>query len=208
MRGITTLLPFLLATFLSAAPATAQAPQQAQALVEQTTRQVLTRLDEQKEALQADPEGIYLLVEDLVLPHFDFERMSRWVLGRYWRQADESQQQRFVELFRDLLVRTYARALLEYSDQEVRFEPLRPGADARTVSVRSRIQQAGGYSINLDYALFTDGETWKVYDISVNGVSLVTNYRAAFATEIRRGGMEGLLMHLESLVRRARENDG
>lgn len=205
---IAVLLAALLMPLLAATPVVAQDPEQAQALVQTTTEQVLERLRTQEEALDADPSGIYPLVEDLVLPHFDFERMSRWVLGKFWRQADEAQQQRFVGLFRDLLVRTYAKALLEYKDQEVRFDPLRAGSDPRTVSVRSRIQQPGGYSVNLDYALFQNSEAWKVYDISVNGVSLVTNYRNSFATEIRRGGMDGLLTHLEGLVRRARESDG
>ena len=172
----------------------------AQQLVIDTSTQVLERLRRDRERLQANPELIYPLVEDLVLPHFDFERMSIWVLGKNWRKADTQQQQRFTEQFRTLLVRTYAKALLEYTDQEINYLPFHAEADAKRVTVRTEIAQPGGVNIPINYSMFLNRQgEWKVYDISVDGVSLVTNYRSTFASEIRQGGIDKLLTRLAEM---------
>lgn len=180
---------------LSSAPL--QAADEAQQLVMDTSTKVLERLRQDREKLQANPELIYPLVEDLVLPHFDFERMSIWVLGKNWRKADKQQQQQFTEQFRTLLVRTYAKALLEYTDQNINYLPFHTEEDAKRVTVRTEVTQPGGVNIPINYSMFLnqDGQ-WKVYDISVDGVSLVTNYRSSFASEIRQGGIDKLLARL------------
>jgi len=189
----------VLALLLAASPAL-QAAEAAQQLVIDTSTKVLERLKADREKLQSNSDLIYPLVEDLVLPHFDFERMSIWVLGKNWRKADEAQRQQFVKEFRTLLVRTYAKALLEYTDQKINYLPFHAEADAKRVTVRTEVNQGGGPAIPINYSMFLnrDGE-WKVYDISVDGVSLVTNYRTSFASEIRSGGIDNLLNRLVAM---------
>jgi len=155
---------------------------------------VLARLKADSERLKADSDLIYPLVEDLVLPHFDFSRMSIWVLGKNWRLADAAQQQQFTNEFRTLLVRTYAKALLEYTDQSMSYLPMHAEEGADKVTVKTEILQNGGPTIPLHYSMYLNKEgAWKVYDIKVDGVSLVSNYRSSFATEVRNGGIPKLL---------------
>ncbi len=184
----------------------AEDAQQAQTMVQETTQQVTARLKSERAQLEENPDLIYPLVQDLILPHFDFERMSRWVLGRHWRSADATQQQEFIGQFRSLLVRTYAKALLEYTDQSIDMLPLRPGERPDRATVRTEVKQSGGYAVAINYELYLGSDGWKVYDISVDGISLVTNYRASFNEEIQKGGMGGLLTHLAEL--NARKGEG
>jgi phospholipid transport system substrate-binding protein len=183
---------------LLASPLLQAAAEEAQQLVVDTSTRVLERLKQDRKKLLAKPELIYPLVEDLVLPHFDFERMSIWVLGKNWHKADRQQQQQFVEQFRTLLVRTYAKALLEYTDQKLNYLPFHAEADAKRVTVRTEVAQPGGVNIPINYSMFLN-DHWKVYDISVDGVSLVTNYRSTFASEIRQGGIDKLLARLAEM---------
>jgi phospholipid transport system substrate-binding protein len=183
---------------LLASPLLQAAAEEAQQLVVDTSTRVLERLKQDREKLLGKPDLIYPLVEDLVLPHFDFERMSIWVLGKNWRKADRQQQQQFVEQFRTLLVRTYAKALLEYTDQKLNYLPFHAEADAKRVTVRTEVTQPGGVNIPINYSMFLN-DHWKVYDISVDGVSLVTNYRSTFASEIRQGGIDKLLARLAEM---------
>ncbi|RMD71200.1 MAG: ABC transporter substrate-binding protein, partial [Gammaproteobacteria bacterium] len=127
----------------------AHAQQDPLQLVQQTAERMLAEIRAHKAELQQHPERIYDLVEDIVLPHFDFERMSRLVLGRYWRSATPEQRRRFVKEFRMLLVRTYANALLEYSDQKLSYGPVRGSGDE--VTVHTEVAQPGGLPIPIDY---------------------------------------------------------
>lgn len=166
------------------------------ALVRQTSDRMLAMLKEQHDVIKAEPKRLYGLVDDIVLPHFDFERMARWVLGKHWRQANPEQQRAFVDQFRTLLVRTYGTALLEYSDQKVNFLPTRIGADAKDAVVRTEVLKAGGPSIPISYSMIHNADGWKVYDVTIDGISLVSNYRTTFATEIRSSGIDGLIKRL------------
>jgi phospholipid transport system substrate-binding protein len=201
------LFGLLVTTLLLAAlarPALAAHP--AEQLVIDTTEKVLARLKADSARLKADSSLIYPLVEDLVLPHFDFERMSIWVLGKNWRSADKAQQQQFTNEFRNLLVRTYAKALLEYTDQRLRYLPFHAENSADKVTVKTEIEQQGGPSIPLHYSMYLNkGGEWKVYDIKVDGISLISNYRSSFATEIRNGGIPRLL---DKLVQMNQGGDG
>lgn len=177
-------------------------------LVEATTERVLARLEAQRAELEAEPGRLYGIVNDIVLPHFDFVRMSRWVLGRrYWTEASDEQKRRFVLAFRDLLVRTYATALFDYTGQKVNVLPLRGDpADQRDVRVQTEVQQPGGPPIAIHYNMYRDMQgAWKVYDVSVEGVSLLSSYRSSFSSEIRRSDLESLIQQLE---KRARERNG
>lgn len=166
-------------------------------LARRTTEKMLQVVREHRQELQRDPSMIYDLVKELVLPHFDFELMSRFVLAQHWRTATPAQRERFVDEFRELLVRTYGTSLAEYSGQSVEFEPMRSEASAGRVTVRSNIKQADGPPVALDYKLYKKrGEGWKVFDVIVEGVSLVQNYRSSFRSEIQRDGLDALIKQL------------
>ena len=165
-------------------------------LVHQASAQVLDALANEGDALSADPPRLYALVDTVLLQHMDFERMSRWVLGKHWRSATPEQRQRFVQEFRGLLVRTYATALASYSGQRVEFIAERPGASPEEVVVRTEIQQAGSPPIPVNFSLYRRDGTWKAYDVQIDGISLVANYRTSFAAEVRNGGVEGLIQSL------------
>jgi phospholipid transport system substrate-binding protein len=172
-----------------------------QELVKATTDQALSRLQHDREALKKNPEGIYDLVQEVITPHFDFVRISAWVLGKYWRTASKEQKLRFVKAFRTLLVQTYGVVLLDYSDQELRYLPLRDDPASGDVTVRTEVVQPNGQVVSINYRLYLRKEEWMVYDISVDGVSLVTNFRTSYATEIKQSGLETLIERLEAKIK-------
>lgn len=174
------------------------AAESAEDVVRQTTSEVLTRLDADKDALKSDPKRLFELIDEVVLPKFDFERMSRWVLGRNWNAADAAAQEQFVYEFRRLLVRTYGTALLEYSNQRVNVLPATAEEGAGTVTVRTEVLRADGRPIAINYRLHESGGEWKVFDVAIEGVSLVSTYRSSFADEVRKGGIDGLIRNLSS----------
>jgi len=134
----------------------------------------------------------------MILPLFDFRFMSQSALGRFWRNASEGQREALTVEFRELLVRTYASALLDYSDQKVELLPVRYPPDATRVTIPTRLQAPGAPPIPIDYRLRLNGDKWLIYDVVIDGVSLVTNYRSQFAAEVRRGGVDGLIRTLAS----------
>ncbi|HCU89512.1 MAG TPA: toluene tolerance protein [Gammaproteobacteria bacterium] len=162
-------------------------------IVRNTTDQVLGRVQSDRDALRQDPAKMYLLVAELIFPHFDFQIMARWVLGTHWKEADEATRAEFVDQFRKLLVRTYATALLEFSDQAITYPDDSAIVKGRTVEVRQEIEQSGSEPILIGYRLHNTLGNWKVFDVTVDGVSLVRTYRASFASLIRDGGLLGLI---------------
>lgn len=202
MRRLFSILALWVGLLFLGAVAAQAAQQGPQELVESTADTVLKKLKEQREELEKNPSGIYDLVNQYILPHFDFERMSRWVLGRYWRQATPEQQDRFVKEFRTLLVRTYATSLLEYVDQKIVYLPMRGDPASGEVTVRSEVQQPGGFPIPVTYDLYKNDGEWKVYDVAIDNVSLVANYRASFGREVRQKGLDSLI---EQLAERNRQ---
>jgi phospholipid transport system substrate-binding protein len=185
----------LVVLWVGAAGAQASGPDP-QVLVRETADRVLAQVTAHQEELNKDPGGIYALVESLVLPHFDFMRMSQAALGRYWRDATEDQRQRLAREFQELLVRTYAVALLNYSGQKIEYMPVRLQPDARDVTISTRVSAGGAPPVPINYRLARDGDLWKVYDVVIDGVSLVSNYRSSFANEVRRAGIDGLIQQL------------
>jgi len=179
-------------------PLAGQAASGPQELVKETTDQTLLRLQRDREALQQNPDGIYDLVKEVITPHFDFVRISAWVLGKYWRTASKEQKLRFVTAFRTLLVQTYGVVLLDYTEQEIRYLPLRDDPASGDVTVRTEVIQPNGDTVAINYRLYSNHGAWKVYDISVEGVSLVTNFRTSFATEIKQSGLDSLIQRLEA----------
>jgi len=177
--------------------ARADTPDRASAVVKDTTDRMLQVLQKRRAEIDARPQIIYGLVDEIVVPNFDFERITQYAMGRFWRQADAGQRQVLVEEFRRLLVRTYAKALLNYSGQAIRILPLRPSREGR-ILVQTEINQPGGPTVPIDYQMYLKESAWKVYDVVIDGVSLVANYRGSFAEEIRRGGIAGLIQALKT----------
>lgn len=190
------LLPWLLPVFLLL-PGIAAATGDPAALVRKVTDDVLTILRQDKSIQGGDRRRAVSLIESEVAPHFDFPRMTGLAVGRAWQRADAGQRQALTGEFRLLLVRTYANALTSFRDQTVTFGPSRTGSDGQ-VTVRSRINRPGATPIALDYSLVQSGGDWKVFDVAVDNVSLVTNYRSTFAEEIDKGGVDGLLKLLQT----------
>ena len=165
-------------------------------IVRNTTDQVLDRVQSDRDALRQDPAKMYVLVAELIFPHFNFQIMARWVLGTHWKEADEATRTEFVDQFRKLLVRTYATALLEFSDQVITYPDDSAIVKGRTVEVRQEIDQSGSEPILIGYRLHNTLGNWKVFDVTVDGVSLVKTYRASFSSLIRDGGLLGLIAGL------------
>ncbi|MDZ7750812.1 MAG: ABC transporter substrate-binding protein [Gammaproteobacteria bacterium] len=165
-------------------------------LVKETADRVISQVRADREALVKNEALIHELVNEVVLPHFDFERMSKWVLGRYWREASPEQRERFEQEFRQLLVKTYATALTEYSDQEIEYLPVRVRTEGEDVLVRTEVRQGGGYTIPISYNMHRNDGRWMVYDVTIEGVSLVSNYRSSFAGQIRSHGIDRLIAML------------
>ena len=185
----------VLAVAAASAPAASEPP--AQELVKSTTTKVLDTLREEREAIEADPERIYSLVDQYIAPHFDLTRMSRRVLGKYWRKATPEQREGFVREFKTLLTHTYAAVLRQYSDETVTFLTPREREDRNEISVRTEIDLSDGPAIPITYELYLTDGAWKVYDVSIDGISLVINYRSTFKSEVRLNGMDGLITRLE-----------
>jgi phospholipid transport system substrate-binding protein len=165
-------------------------------LVKNTANEVLEIIRKDKDIQSGDMRKISSLAEEKILPHFDFERMSRMVLGKHWSRATKEQQQQFVNEFRSLLIRTYASALTKYRNQAIEYKPMRAQPSDTDVVVRTQIVQPGGQPLPIDYSLIKKEDGWKVYDVVIEGVSLVTNYRGQFSSEVRQSGMDGLIQRL------------
>lgn len=185
----------LLGLVLSVSAAFAQ-EESPDALVKKVTEEVLTIVRQDKDIQSGNTRKAIELVEAKVLPHFDFRRMTALAMGRDWNKANAEQKKRLTDEFNVLLVRTYSNALTSYKDQTVRYKPTKlPGGDADVV-VKTEILQPGGRPIQLDYALEKQPDGWKVFDVIVAGVSLVTNYRDTFNQEVRANGVDGLIKML------------
>ncbi len=193
-------IAFILAGASLLLPTGAQAQETApDALVKNVTTEVLEIIRTDKDIKAGNTQRVIDLVEKKVLPHFNFTRMTALAVGKDWRQASPAQQKALTDEFRDLLVRTYSNALTAYKNETVEYRPFKMQPGETDVTVRTQIHQPGARQpIKLDYSLEKNGDAWKVYDVIVAGVSLVTNYRSSFATEIRNGGVDGLIKTLKA----------
>lgn len=202
MKNIILLAGVLLLSLLGVAHAEV-APED---LVRKTADEILADIKAHRDVYTSDYAKLYKMADEKVLPHFDFRKMAQWVLGRSWRDATPEQRDRFVSEFRDLLVRTYSTALLNYKDQKIIYLPVqrKPGDD--DVMVKTEVQQSGGQpNIPIHYSFYKnkDGE-WKVYDVTIEGVSLVTQYRSTYATKVREKGMDALIAELAAKNKQSR----
>jgi phospholipid transport system substrate-binding protein len=195
----------LLAAWLVAFPAAAEVSPDT--LVDNTAQEVLSIVRQDKELRAGNMAKILDLVEAKVLPHFNFTRMTRLAMGKNWNKATPQQQEELVKEFRTLLVRTYSNALSTYSDYKIKVEPLRSKAGDTDTTVKTKVMQDSGQPVDIDYSMEKTGDGWKVYDVTVAGVSLVTNYRSTFNSQIREGGVEKLLKTLGDKNRALAAND-
>ncbi|MFM2396083.1 MAG: hypothetical protein RLZZ434_665 [Pseudomonadota bacterium] len=161
-------------------------------LVKQTADDVLTIVKNDKDIQAGNQQKLFAVVEEKILPNFDFDRVCRMVLGKNWKSASPEQQALFQKEFRSLLLRTYATALGKYRDQVIEYRPMQTDASEKNVTVKTQIIQKGGQPIAVDYSLVKGPTGWKVYDITIESVSLVTNYRSQFSSEIRQNGLDSL----------------
>ncbi|HUX63358.1 ABC transporter substrate-binding protein [Sulfuricella sp.] len=193
-------LRFLLLFFiLLAAPATALAAKDEppDVLAKRTTEEVLTIIRQDSE-IKHNRKKLFALIDAKVLPHFDFTHMTRLAVGRHWSGATPQQQQDLVREFRTLLVRTYSTALTNYKNQKVVFKPLHMQPGETDVTIKTESIQSGEKPIPIDYMMEKSPAGWKVYDIAVDNVSLITNYRSSFSSEINKNGVEGLIKVLKN----------
>ena len=179
-----------------ACSALAQATVPADVFVKSVADDVLAIVKKDKAIQSGDQEKIFALAEEKIVPNFNFDHVCKLVLGKNFSKATKDQQDEFEREFRSLLIRTYASALSKYRNQTIEYKPLRDSADDKDVVVKTQILQPGGQPLAVDYSLEQVGDVWKVYDITIEGVSLVTNYRGQFSNEVRQGGMDGLIQKL------------
>jgi phospholipid transport system substrate-binding protein len=191
----------LFAASLLIAPVQAE-PTAPNTVLDMATREMISAINANQEKIKTDPSVVNGLVEDILMPHIDFIASSKWVLGKHWRRASKEQKLEFIRQFRALLLRFYSVALAEYlttntvSEDMFVFLPLRGDTNTKRVTVHSEIHAPSGSIIPVKYSMHLTKKGWKVYDVSIEGVSMVTTYRTSFASEIKQKGLDGLIASL------------
>src|SRR4051812_14117666 len=180
----------------------APAPARPDAMMRALTAEVMSVLNKDESAARSSEFA--QLVESRIVPMFDFERMTHLALARNWRLASAAQQLELTAQFKMLLVRTYSRALLDYRDQPIDYNPRRAAAGETEVTVRSAMRRPGVEPLTIDYDMADGAAGWQVYDVKIAGVSLVLAYRESFANVVRSSGIDGLV---KSLQDKNHEND-
>lgn len=176
-----------------AAQAEAVAPDE---LIRTTAQDVLEIVKQDKDIQAGNQKKILDLVDAKVLPHFDFVRMTQLAMGKHWRSASNQQKQALVTEFRNMLVRTYTKAFTVYRDQTIEFKPFKMAAGETEVTVKTSINKPGQPPIPVDYEMRKTANGWKAFDVTIEGVSMVTSYRGTFDTEIQKNGIDGLIKML------------
>ncbi|MGF1525823.1 MAG: phospholipid-binding protein MlaC [Candidatus Competibacterales bacterium] len=199
---------FALGLWLVTTVATATHPalEQMQNLADES----ITTLQRNEAELETNPSRVYGLMRDILNPYIDFPRMSRLVLGNHWRQASEVQRRDFTEAFSEFAVRFYAQAIADFIVEEgvpddiaVEFMPFRAREDDRTVTVATLLKASDQTLVNVGYRLYQTGGRWMAFDVVVERVSVVRNYRNTFNQEIRRHGLDNLIQRLQERNDRA-----
>ncbi len=196
-RGLLRAAVVVLAALAAPTYASEEAPD---ALVKRVADDVLEIVQQDRELRAGSQSKMAELLEEKIVPHFDFQRMTRLAVGRSWRQATPEQQQRLIDEFRVLLVRSYSTAYSAYRDIQVEVKPVNLRPSDEDVQVRTLIKvPGGGPSVNVDYSMFKASTAWKVYDVTVDGISLVTTYRSTFAEQVNKGGIDALIKALADM---------
>src|SRR5882672_3264537 len=187
-----------LCLLLAVLPALARAQTVAPDVLAKTiTDEVTAALKKDKDIQAGDTKKAADLIEIKIVPHFNFTRMARIAMARNWRSATPEQQKELTAEFKTLLVRTYSTALVNYKDQQIDYKPLRPKPEDNEVTVKSEVKPSGSSQpVSIDYEMEKTDNGWKIYEVKVGGVSLVTTYRDTFASEVREHGIDGLIKSL------------
>jgi len=199
LRRALALASFAGAAILAGGPAAAagtDASMAPDALVQSVSTEVLDSIKADPALRNGDFEKLQKLIDDKVAPHVDFERMTRLSVGRGWRDATPEQRQALIREFRTMLVRTYSGALSRVTDHQVKMRPFKGQPTDTDVIVRTQVAPSAGDAIQLDYRLEKIDSGWKIYDVTILGVSLVENFRNSFASEINQSGVDGLIKAL------------
>lgn len=168
-------------------------------VIQQSGERFLTTLKTEQTALRQDPKRLYRIVEEDILTAMDFERFARFVLGSYWRQTNASEQARFIKAFRNLLVRSYSKALLDHAENlRITYLDTIYDKNRQRALVRSRLRLDNATEVAMDYKLYQTQNTWKVYDVEADGISIAITFRNAFSEEINQLGLKRFLDKLEA----------
>ncbi|MFK8068355.1 MAG: phospholipid-binding protein MlaC [Gammaproteobacteria bacterium] len=180
--------------------ASARAETTALEVVKNTSVQVIERLTNESGNIEDDPQAVKSAIDEFITPNFDFPKMSRWILGKKnWKSATSDQQERFTNAFQNLLIKTYSKALVASKDVDINYLPVRMSKDKKKAIVNAEVDRKNGSKvIPLSFRLYQAGDTWKVYDVSIDNVSLVSTYRKTFKDEIKRKSLDDLISKLES----------
>lgn len=164
-------------------------------MLENVTTNVMVKLKKNTQTLKYDPKDVYTIIDNVILPHVDFSEMARWVVGRNaWYKADSSTRISFVGEFKTYVVKNYTHFLVKFRNEKIKFFPLREDIkNQKDIQISSQIQREGAAPIRMDYRLILQKDAWKVYDIVIEGVSLLEGYQAQFANTVRDGGVEALI---------------
>ncbi len=171
-------------------------------LIHDTAEDVLQILRTDDALRRGDKQRAYALVQEKMLPVVNFRRTAQLTLGKYWRQATDAQKDLFAKEFQTLLINTYAAALTQYKDEKVVYKPFSMQPGEKRITVQTEVVRAGGNKVPVDYYLEHTSSGWKVYDVVVDGISLIINYRSAFADIIENKGIDGLIADLQDKNRR------
>ena len=187
----------VLAVLVAGLNSTAAMAQEApDAMVRKNTNEILAAIKADKDLAAGNQKKIEKLADEKVLPFFNFVRMTQLAVGRNWRDANDAQKKMLIDEFRTLLVRTYSTSLTQFRNQTIDVKPLKVAPADTEIVVKTQVNQPGGQPIPIDYSMEKSGDSWKVYDVLIDGVSLVTNYRSSFNTEIQKSGIDGLIKSL------------
>lgn len=196
-------LTLALAIFTQVAAANMEEPR---AMLESVSKELLVKLKNEQAQLQTKPQRMFDIVDQVLVPHVDLETMSRLVLGKHWRTATPEQRTRFVAEFRTLMVRFYVSALLDdpkqidtilaHADTIITFPPMSGGTDPQKTSVRSEVHIPNGPVVPVVFNLHNKGGKWRVFDVNVEGISLIVNYRNSFNEQVAQSGLDSLISDL------------
>ncbi len=204
-----TILKLLFAFFFTSVallPVGARAQETPDVLIKRVSEEILTVAKSDKQVQAGNQQRIMEVVREKILPHVNFQRMTQMAAGRFWRDATPEQQAALTEEFKTLLIYTYSGAISQIRNQTLEFKPMRAAPEDTEVEVRSAVIQPRGEPIQLNYRLEKTPNGWKIFDVNILGAWLVQTYRGSFATEIQKGGFDGLIKLLAERNKRLAAN--
>ena len=193
MKGFTTFLAIACLALL-AAPAQAESPDE---FVTDAVNVLAESLDGRRSELRDDQEALYALIDDLLLPRFDRKTAAQQVLARHWRSASAEQRTRFIEAFYTILVNRYADGVLDFEPDRIKVLPFRGDASKRTATVKTTVDLEDGTNVSVNYTLINKKPGWMMFDVTIEGVSYIRNFRTEFDAEIKASSLEDVIVRLE-----------